>query len=64
VGANRFEIAQPIDGMDIYLTIDPNIQKEVESLMQYYRATLMADSIAVTVMDPYSGKIKAISNTP
>jgi len=50
--------------MDIYLTVDPNIQKEVEGLMQYYRATLLADSIAITVMDPYTGKIKAISNTP
>ncbi len=64
VGANRFEIAQPVNGMDIYLTIDPNIQKEVESIANYYQPTLKSDSIAITVMDPYTWKIKAMTNAP
>lgn len=64
VGANRFEIAQPIDGRDIYLTIDPSIQKEVEALANYYNSSLVSDSIAITILDPNTGKIKAMTNAP
>lgn len=64
IGANNFEIAQPKDGVDIYLTIDPVIQKEVESTIGYYRNAFYSDSIAITIIDPYTGKIKAMANAP
>lgn len=50
--------------MDVYLTIDSTIQKEAEALMNYYHETLLADSIAITILDPYTGKIRAMTNSP
>ena len=64
VGANSFEIAQPRHGVDVYLTIDPVIQKEVESWIRYYQQAFRADTIAITILDPNNGKIKALANYP
>jgi stage V sporulation protein D (sporulation-specific penicillin-binding protein) len=64
VGANNFEIEQPVDGQDIYLSIDPIIQKEVELIAQQFLESLYADSIAVTVLDPRTGKVRAMVNAP
>lgn len=64
VGANNFEIQKPEDGQDIYLSIDPIIQKEIELISQFHLDTLRADSVAVTVIDPWTGKIKAMVNAP
>jgi cell division protein FtsI/penicillin-binding protein 2 len=50
--------------MDIYLTIDPVIQKEILSRTRYYQQVLVADGIAVTLIDPHTGKIKAMVNYP
>lgn|GEM_PF-598865 len=57
-------ITQPTDGRDIYLTIDPMIQKKLEQLAEYYTKTFNADSIAAIVMDPYNGKVIASANYP
>jgi cell division protein FtsI/penicillin-binding protein 2 len=54
----------PIDGGDIYLTINPFIQKKVENLITHYVQEFNADSIAVLVMDPYSGNVIASANAP
>lgn len=64
IGANSFEIEQPIQGNDIYLTIDPVIQKEVESLVEHYQKELRADSVSVLIIEPHTGKIKAMANAP
>lgn len=64
VWANNFEIEQPIDGQDVYLSIDPIIQKEIELIAQFHLEGLRADSVAVTVLDPWSWKIKAMVNAP
>lgn len=64
VGANNFVIEKAQDGMDIYLSFDPIIQKEVEVIANQFRNALLADSIAVTVLDPWTGKIKALVNAP
>lgn len=64
IGANNFDIRQPKDWSDIYLTVDPVIQKEVESTIEWYREAFYADSIAVTVIDPHTWKVKAMANAP
>lgn len=52
------------DGADVYLTIDPVIQKEIELIAQQMRRAQTADSVAVTVLDPWTGKIRALVNAP
>lgn len=64
VGANNFEIQKAEDGQDIYLSIDPIIQKEIELIAQFHLDTLRADSVAVTVIDPRTWKVKAMVNAP
>ena len=64
VWANNFEIASAQDGVDIYLTIDPIIQKEAESRATYYHDIFDADGVAVTIIDPKTAKVKAMVNAP
>jgi len=64
IGSNDVSIMNPVDGEDIYLTIKPYIQKKVENLMQHYIQEFSADSIAVLVMDPFSGDVVASANYP
>jgi len=40
------------------------IQKELESRIKYYKRALVADSIAVTILDPETWWIKAMANAP
>lgn len=64
VGSNNFEIKNPINGSDVYLTIDPTIQENVERIVKTYYNVLVPDTISVLVMDPHTGKIKASVNYP
>lgn len=64
IASNEVGIVQPTDGRDIYLTIDPLIQKKLEQLAEYYTKAFEADSIAAIVMNPYNGKIAASVNYP
>jgi stage V sporulation protein D (sporulation-specific penicillin-binding protein) len=64
VWSNNIVVEKPKDGSDVYLTIDPIVQKELESLVQRYHGYYNADSIAVTVLDPHTGKVTAMINYP
>jgi len=64
IWANNFEIAQAKDWVDIYLSIDPVIQKELESTIWWYRNAFYSDSIAVTILDPHTWKVRAMANAP
>lgn len=64
VGTNEFDVQQVQNGQDIYLTIDPYIQREVENLTKQYQQQFRADTVSVVVMDPWSGHIKAMTNYP
>jgi cell division protein FtsI/penicillin-binding protein 2 len=46
------------------LTIDPSIQREVETLTQQYQQEFRADSVSVIVMDPFTGHVVAMTNYP
>lgn len=64
VGTNDFVIQDPVDGKDIILTIDPVIQQMTQQLAKQYTQEFHADSIAITIMDPWNGQIKAMTNYP
>lgn len=53
-----------LDGSDIYLTIDYNIQFEAESLLREARETLDMDSGQIIVLKPDTGRILAMANFP
>lgn len=64
VWANEFQIEDVVPGGDVYLTIDPGIQKEVEVIAKSYHESLRADSVSIVVYDPNNGFVKAMVNAP
>jgi len=54
----------PIDGKDIYLTIDKKIQLYAEQAAQETLTQNKAKSVTITVMDPKTGEILAMVNKP
>ena len=55
---------QSVNGQDIYLTIDYNIQFMAEKLLEEAKNNLNIDSGQIIVMEPNSGKILALANLP
>jgi len=45
-------------GGDIYLTIDPGIQKEIETIAKSFQESLRADSVSILVYNPWNGYVK------
>jgi len=64
VWANEFELEDAQDGNDVYLTVDIGIQKEVESVIQWYHNMLQDDSISVLVYNPFNGHVIASASYP
>lgn len=64
IGSNEFEIANPINGHDIYLTIDIWLQREVERIVKEQLDFLRADAISVLVTNAKNGEVKASVNAP
>jgi cell division protein FtsI/penicillin-binding protein 2 len=54
----------PQDGADLYLTIDVNLQKIVQSVLKQTVESLNAKGAMCIVMDPRTGKILAMANEP
>ncbi len=54
----------PLDGSDIYLTIDYNIQFQAESLLKEYEKNLKMESAQIIVAKPDTGRILALVNFP
>lgn len=61
--ADNIEI-EPIDGEDVVLTIDRNIQSYVEQALRKHVKELKAIRGSVIVVDPDTGQIKAMANYP
>lgn len=55
---------QPVDGTSYVLTIDRNIQAEVEKELAARVVDAKAKSGSVVIMDPYTGAVKAMANYP
>lgn len=62
--ANDITIEDVKDGYDVYLTIDPVIQKQSEKIINKYRDAFRADSVSILVYDPFSGHVIASANAP
>ncbi|HEX5430222.1 MAG TPA: penicillin-binding protein 2 [Patescibacteria group bacterium] len=54
----------PVDGNDIYLTIDPSIQFKAQQVLDSTVQTHGADSGSVIVVNPKTGAIMAMANYP
>ncbi len=55
---------EPLDGSDVYLTIDSDLQKIVQTVLKQTVVSLQARGAMCIVMDPYNGKILAMANEP
>ncbi len=55
---------QYLDGSDLYLTIDYNIQFQAESLLKEAAKNIAIDSGQIIVVKPDSGRILALANYP
>lgn len=64
IGTNEFEIQHPVDGDDIYLTIDVGLQREAEEIANKQVEHLKADAISILVLDVNNGEVKASVNAP
>jgi len=53
-----------LDGADIYLTIDYNIQFEAETLLKEAKKNLNIDSGQIVVLKPDTGRVLAMANLP
>ncbi len=53
-----------LNGTDLYLTIDYNIQFEAESLLREAKENLDIDSGQIIVLKPDSGRVLALANFP
>jgi len=53
-----------LDGSDLHLTIDYNIQSEAESLLKEAKKNIGIDSGQIIVLKPDSGRILAMANFP
>ena len=60
----RIETISPLPGADIYLTVDHNIQYEVESALKWGMEEYGAASGWCVVMDPATGAILALASRP
>ena len=54
----------PIDGLDVTLTIDVAMQKQAEKILQDGLKSAISESGSVIIIDPNSGAIKAMANYP
>lgn len=52
------------DGDNVVLTIDRNVQSKVEEVIKTHAEKLGAGLVSAVVMDPNTGKVMAMANTP
>lgn len=53
-----------VNGDNLVLSIDRNVQSKVEDVIKSRADTLKADLVSALVMDPNTGKVLAMANTP
>lgn len=58
------EFTKPVDGKDVYLTIDEKIQFFAESIAEQAYKDHEAEAVSILVMDPKTGEILAMVNKP
>ncbi len=63
-GMNKGEVVLPIAGKDIHLTIDPNVQIEIEQILDDLISKHQAVGGSIIIEDPATGKILAMTSRP
>ncbi|MDD6810825.1 MAG: penicillin-binding transpeptidase domain-containing protein [Lachnospiraceae bacterium] len=58
------ERVEPVDGKDLYISLDRNIQSYATQLAEQTMETKQADSVSILVMNPQNGEILAMVNIP
>ena len=58
------ERIEPVDGQDLYVSLDMNIQSYATQLALQTMETKEADSVSILVMNPGNGEILAMANVP
>ncbi len=58
------ERVEPVDGQDLYVSLDMNIQSYATQLALQTMETKEADSVSILVMNPRNGEILAMANVP
>lgn len=61
VGENRIE---PVDGNDLQISIDINIQKYAQQIAEKALVQKQADSVNIIVMNPSDGEVLSMVNVP
>lgn len=64
ISGSKREYEPPLDGVNLILTIDKNIQFKAESVIQETVEKNGADSGSLVVADPKTGRILAMANFP
>ncbi len=62
--SNDFTVVDVQHWDNVYLTIDPAVQKEVEKIIKAWNEEFRSDSVSALVLDPYNGKIISSANYP
>lgn len=60
-GENRVE---PVDGNDLYISLDMNIQSYADQLARQVMETKEADRVSILVINPKNGEILAMADVP
>ena len=58
------ERVEPVEGKDLYISMDMNIQSYATQLALQTMETKQADSVSILVMNPQNGEILAMVNVP
>ena len=58
------ERIEPVDGQDLYVSLDVNIQSYATQLARQTMETKEAESVSILVMNPVNGEILAMVNVP
>jgi len=58
------ERLEPVNGYDLYTSLDINVQKYVEQAARNVQIKKSADSVSILVMRPQNGELLAMVNTP
>ena len=58
------ERVEPVEGQDLYVSLDMNIQSNATQLAMQTMETKEADSVSILVMNPQNGEILAMVNVP
>ncbi len=58
------ERIEPVNGQDLYISLDMNIQSYATQLAVQTMETKQADSVSIIVMNPQNGELMAMVNVP